>query len=169
MLLNRVLANEVYGECPTERCTWPIYTTLAVCSTVEDISGLLQQNDTYGYIGNVFLPGVRPNKFEHDSTVRSSTSAYDAFGKNIRVFEDVRPTPPASNGRIADLAQVFIWYHDQCSQYDNPVPSKGHLYIGNVAHWRAFKASFQLCLQTYESSSGPTMESRLLRAETDIP
>lgn len=166
MVQERVQATEVTGTCPAERCIWPPYSTLAVCSVVEDVSTLLWPgNDHEGsaYTGNMSLRGIMPNTWETDSTLRSATFAYVMEGDEYNMTQHGHQTPPNANGRIQDIAQVFIWYFDPCLKKN----SGSQQNLRNVTYWRAFKASFKLCLQTYESSLGPTMESNLLPSEND--
>lgn len=169
MLQERVLATEVIGSCPAQRCTWPSYTSLAVCSIVEDVSSLLIHNGSVpesGYDSGIFLQGIRPNFFDQGNTLRTATFAYRPGGGdpnfNAPRTSPERQTFPSNNSTISDLAQVFIWFPDSCLMKDDFGGQK------NITYWRAFKASFKLCLQTYESSYGPTMESRLVSSMTDI-
>ncbi|CAO2648636.1 Nn.00g079030.m01.CDS01 [Neocucurbitaria sp. VM-36] len=173
MLQEHVYASEVTGTCPAERCIWPPYTTLAVCTVVSDVSTLLRQNGADSrngtdrerpQLGNIVLQGVTPNALNANSTFRSATFAYwsESFGEEEAMSE--RQTPPNSNDTIPDIAQVYTWYLDPCLQatvdpYENE---------GEVANWRAFKVSFKLCLQTFETSSATTTESNLLSTEYDL-
>lgn len=53
--------NDAIGaECSTGHCTWPVFSSAAVCSSCENVSGQMQYIRRYGSKGTISLSRARP-------------------------------------------------------------------------------------------------------------
>ncbi|KAH7067186.1 hypothetical protein FB567DRAFT_541918 [Paraphoma chrysanthemicola] len=177
LLASKVTPSNVTGLCARQTCSWDEYRTLAICSHVNDAEPMLvfPNNTTapefppYVPLGREeFREGVKsPYQIAKDSNFHvqarffaaDKTDAKDAGQAAARILQ-ARPTPNNTATGLADLAHIYISYYDPCLNVD------GALTNYDPAAWKAHRASFNLCIQTHNTSYNSSgMHIDVLRTE----
>jgi hypothetical protein len=140
-----VSLSNVTGYCPTGQCSWSPYTTLAICSSFEDVSSALTNGtvDTSMNTLNPILP-------ELGTGPRDVT-----FWTGYRLYEssDLGDTDNA-NTTFPVLANVYVIYFPLLVNASDPNVQNYLDQKMNLSAWKAFKGSFSACLQTIETNFG---------------
>lgn len=142
----RSLSN-ITGTCPGNQCIWKQHTTLAVCSSVEDVS-----STTVAFNGSVTVQALKDrNRTVEDSVGSTATT----FWTDSLFFPSADPgrtntsreTRPDSKG-MSNLTEVYIVYWPAC---DGTTPLKSNR--TDPKSWRALKGTLNLCMLTLESNT----------------
>ena len=158
---NNNALSQVAGFCPSANCTWEPYTSLAFCSTVEDVtSSILKECGTTDlderelYSCNVTTKELRAGYMAEDPAA-NPTLYFDAFlnlpSQQFGVFSTYRvhipnnslsyQSPPLRNPHHNfAILDVFLIYMKNATDF----PSLRGLY--------ALKGTISLCLQTLETT-----------------
>lgn len=131
--------SDVDAFCSADRCEWDSYTTLAICASTEDVSGRLfaRQSDS-----NITLPEIREDP---------------PLGKGARSFwtitqiSDYLSAPHILQSTVT-IGDVYMVFYPPC---DNQSETRGFdrwlEERKDPKNWKAFKGSFQPCLQTLKT------------------
>jgi hypothetical protein len=148
----RSLSN-ITGSCPTNQCSWKQHTTLAVCSSVEDISSttVVFNKSVENFSISVQAlkdlnrsPPIQPQidrgvTFWMESLyLPSVTFKYNASSAETK----------ANDKGLPNLAEVYVVYYPSCN---GTLRLSGN--ESDAKSWRALKGTFKLCLQTLESNT----------------
>ena len=159
LINSHVYPSNASANCPTEHCTWEPYTTIGVSVTADNVTNLLVRGPD--------MPAVVPQ--DHHSFERPEDG--DEGYLNISTFQlDTRwlgseqfPTPPGSDGRLSDLAHIYLSYYDPCLNVDaNPD-------WRDLRYWRGFKATFKLSLLRLKSTYSQSMNTEIVGTYDDLP
>lgn len=160
----RSLSN-VTASCSTADCSWPRYNSLGICTAFEDIGDQLQpyplQNKSLlGYEPFQWYPPGLGSKLD---SLRNAYKRSDFFIASLSYNDRYnRSTPSATEGRLADLANIYLVYHDNCLVPNGTaLNEQGPLY-NKKQYWRAMKATMRFCIQNLESSFNSTMSQYAL-------
>jgi hypothetical protein len=138
-------ANGLSGSClPSidEQCSWDAFKTLALCYSREDVTHhiILEDDD----VSLSAFSGFH-QKFERYAAFRSRVHGY-TNGTGTTVF----PATSVSNGtNLPNLAEIYYLFYDPCA--DPNAFNKS-----NITHWKAYKGTFQFCIQTLNASKVST-------------
>jgi hypothetical protein len=154
--------------CPSGKCNFPPYTSLALCHSTEDItSQLVNQtfNGTSSQFSNwVTLPGITVPTNETYLTFWTSTVW--TYENNIRTAglpADKSALSLAFEGsQMNDLAHIYIAYNDPCLTRDRKMA-----YYPEA--WRAYKAKIRLCLQTRSTTFNLSTRTTINQTLLDAP
>jgi hypothetical protein len=158
--------SNISAPCSTTYCAWQNYSTLAICSSVEEVSSDIYEyytNDTgVGWFPHFTLrqldarqPGiVRQNEGDYDFLV-ASLSYKNPFGYS---------TTNTTDDRMSDMVNVFTLFHDPCLQSGR----EGWDYAYNASTFRAFKGTLRLCVQTLDSTFNNTMNTTVVMTHDDL-
>jgi hypothetical protein len=145
----RSLSN-ITGHCPTNQCSWQRHTTLAICSSVEDISSTVVEFST-GHSSVQALKDVNlapPSLSEGNQPTFWAESLYLPSTKVGRTNPS-QVTQANGNG-MPSLAEVYVVYYPACNG-TSQLSSNG---IGDRPElWRAFKGTLSLCMLSLESNT----------------
>jgi hypothetical protein len=156
--------SQVTANCPTNNCTWSPYTTLAFCSSVEDVSSKLSLDCTQD--------SQSCNFTIQDSTLTENPNGYPnlyldlALGEviNFRLFTNPSVYNATSHGLVAEMYLLFqrnltLNY----PSFDGPNPNSTTL------GFTVLKGSVNLCLQTFQSISlNGTIQTNLVSTQGDL-
>jgi hypothetical protein len=143
----RSLSN-VTGSCDTNHCEWEPYTTLAICSTVEDVSSLITK------VEPVELGDPRLHLSQGDF-VKPTTF----WSQSVGDFSGLTGTN--NDLRWYSIAEIYLIYSSPCENTS--------IFHNVSQNWRAYKATFSLCLQTLNSSYiNSILRTEILREEKEI-
>lgn len=159
LLTRQNTLSDVAGDCPSERCNWPPYWTLAVCPTVEDLSSKiisLAEGRVEGVpmtVANLTLTGYYVSLgITSDPLYRDQV---DAVASNMTIEK---------RGTISD--SLFMAY----SPCANQGPSTWVKNRNDTQWWSAYRATFSLCLQRYNSSFfNSSMHTEVMESKMDVP
>jgi hypothetical protein len=154
LLAAEVTHDDVTGHCGTEKCSWEPFHTLAICSKVEDADDMLSFE--HGKAPRVLLGGddIKSGDYKLQASgnfnIKSKFFAADRYEGNANAnytkIVQLRPTPNNTDTNLADLAQVYLTYFDPC------IASYSYEEKKDWKAWRAHKATFNLCVQTHNTS-----------------
>jgi hypothetical protein len=152
--------SEITGNCQAELCRWEDYTTLAVCATIEEVSS---QGEMYNTSSK--FPGFRLRGM--------SWSPPEQLGTNSDTFWMTAPFGDSSNvtkETLRPIADVFVAHYPQCNdQGKSRGDSKQFKEQLNFAsNWKAYKGTFNLCLQTLSSTYNNTMNTTIIETQKDL-
>ena len=164
LLRNDSDPSQVSGFCPTANCTWEPYDSLALCSTVEDVTSaiILECHN------HTSLPD---NSLLNSETCNISTTALKAAGSpDIEMHIGSHPDPffavsnidgyVTSNGSTIWL-DVFVFYSFQ----DNMSPLK--IQLGKTLF--ALKSRLSPCLQKLQTNMNNGVTNTIVRDSQDLP
>ena len=171
VLATEVTHDNVTGHCKTEQCFWKPYNTLAICSRVEDATDMLSfdYNPPRVPVGgdNITVPENRyqvPNK-SCNFHVQGKFFLANRYQLGIEEKEALtqRATPNNTETNLPDLAQIYLSYFDPCLGRYN---TSGGI---EPETWRAYKATFNLCVQTHNSSQNASgMHTTVISNNVDL-
>ncbi|KAF1809844.1 hypothetical protein P152DRAFT_441359 [Eremomyces bilateralis CBS 781.70] len=156
-LISGAVANhslsDIPAECPTSRCEWKSYTTLAICSSVEDISSELLGSSTpppgENYL-NLSLPVPELYSGRTDSAGRDHLwmgSVGNLYNRSDGTF----------SGPVNMVAEVYYVYFPPCAATHNtPGNLSMEAWKSSQAvkeNWKAVKGTFNLCLQELNTTA----------------
>jgi hypothetical protein len=153
--------------CPSGQCTFPPYTTLALCHSTEDItSQLLSQpwNDT-GYPTAVSLPGMTIYRTYDVKTFWVTTIFGDEQNTTHSLGLETDPALRSlkhPNSSMDDLAHIYLAYHDPCLTDTTDAST-----LFNPKNWRAYKATLRLCLQTRSTEFNISTTTKVVQNHSD--
>ncbi|KAF2818990.1 hypothetical protein CC86DRAFT_375415 [Ophiobolus disseminans] len=140
----------VTGICATGsvgRCAWKPFTTLAVCSSVENVTDKLVSHDQNNMPPTLPFTGEGPENWEN-TTIYSKVSLPVAY-LNSNPGNGVGP---ANQSRIDApfFAEIYVSFYDACLKEED---ERGSLSgTDMIRYWNAYKATMYPCLQTLNSS-----------------
>jgi hypothetical protein len=159
----RHLSN-VTGSCSTGDCTWAKYSSLAICTSFEDVWDQIAI-DPPNIRSNIST--IEPYHFtlpELGPTIISLQNEMmwpDFFIATLSYNDPYnRSTPRPTDGHLTDLANIYLLYHDNCLE-----PETGDIpptLWNKKESWKAVKATMRLCIQSLESSFNLTMSKWIL-------
>lgn len=155
--------SDVPATCPTGQCTWPPYTTLALCTSVYNITSSLeyQASNTSSTFKTVTLPNI---KLTDDYLTMWTTTVFGSGAKIIGHTGQQANTTllPLNNTQtpILDLAHIYLAYYDPC------LSSKMDGFRQKEA-WQAYKTSIGLCLQTMSTSYNGSTNTSVIASHKD--
>lgn len=148
--------SDLSAACPLYSCSWESYTTLALCSTVEDISASLKVtdwNETNPRFVNLTIPELE--KFQNQSDIQTGyvmNSLFWVYSTHAPELPDI-PTASRYEGSThltqLKVSEAYLVYIPPCDATIKE-PDKFPLFTprSNSSLWRAYKATFSVCLQT---------------------
>ena len=170
--------SDVPAECPRGNCTWPAHQSLAICTSVKDISDNLHVNMTsddaerkppvltldtpYGLLENAvrYVPHVG---------VYGGPAHFNLVSIRNRWY-----TPGDAKGLpINHLADVFLTYLPTCASTNNisgPIPSIpdwNSTYFRPTA-WRALQGTFELCVLNMSSETASSTINTTILNRVDV-
>ncbi|KAK3197400.1 hypothetical protein GRF29_216g30788 [Pseudopithomyces chartarum] len=154
--------------CPSGKCNFPPYTSLALCHSTEDItSQLINQtfNWTIPQFRNWFtLPGITvPTKETYLSFWTSTVWSYEDFLRTAGLPADKSALSLAFEGSpMDDVAHIYLAYNDPCLTRDREMA-----YYPEA--WRAYKAKIRICLQTRSTTFNLSTSTSINRTLLDAP
>lgn len=149
--------SDIKGNCSAEACTWEDHTTLAICSSVEETSGMVQ-NDTknmprFSIPGTTWQPPAQP------------LSIADSFWM-------AAPYQDSSNitaGEMPSIAEIFIAYYPPCDKTNKQrTYADWNAQVNDASQWKAYKATLTLCLQTLSSTYNNTMQTTVVDTNKEL-
>lgn len=153
-----IYASNATGHCPTEYCTWDPYTTLGVSVITEDITSMLVRQPD--------MPAIVPqtnHSFERTEIGDQGYLNQSTFQLDTKwIFNHEYPTPENNNGRLPDLAHIYLSYYDPCLNLEKSSDWR------DLKYWRGFKASFKLSLFRLKSTYRQTMNTEILQTYDDL-
>ena len=164
--------SNVTGFCPTGECNWQRHSSLAICTSFEDVTNdLVRMNGSNGtssisknntYAQDISLPllGSPPPPILSDPGDPQNFFVYSLVHRNL-VFPLKRFTPAVTEAQIPDIANVYLVYGDRCQDYRYSSTHK-------VSYYIAFKATMRLCIQTYDSSYKIGMNTSVVSEHNDL-
>lgn len=138
------------GVCSTNHCTWDPYTTLSICSITEDVTSSLMPANVSSNGTIVSPPWISgPGQ---TSPVFSNTTFYTYMERPMELTGYLNGDYPQNNSDIIipDIANLYMLFYDPCVETDEGV--EAFTDILNIRNWKALKASFRPCLQTFSST-----------------
>lgn len=158
----RSLSN-VSGTCSTSQCTWGNHTTLAVCSSVEDIS-----STTLTFNGSVSIQELKDrNRTLKDIVGRNAATFWtDSLffpSANPARTNTSRETKPNSKG-MPSLAEVYVVYWPSCNGTTALKSERT-----DPKSWRALKGTLNLCMLTLDANTtNGVMNTTVLDRQIDV-
>ena len=156
----------VTGTCSTGRCTWQPYTTLSFCATTTDATKELVPGN-FTSSGSSLPPMIAgPGTV---SSINENTTFYTkVVGQRKPGFVEGLWQPPSKGRRglqrraaevtMPSIADLYVLYYDPCKEGIQPKtngnePSDTWLFndTQNIKYWKALKAEFHLCTQTFRT------------------
>jgi hypothetical protein len=165
--------SDIAALCATNDCRWPSYLTLAICSKVEDVSSQLvfteaaPSTDEFIFVPedvNMTLPIPELYNSEHGNPTFAGPT--DFWMATLPAWRKGHNSPQPNL-----VAEVFITYFSACRATNNktgtPTDDELNAARRNTTNWRAFKGSFELCIQSLTTSieNGATNTSMLERID----
>lgn len=135
---------QVAGICesPPSICSWPKFNTLAICSSIEDISEEIIQDGPYvtlPALQSFLTPGEDPPSF---------LSRPYLYMKEGQTSPNSLPKTSAMNGtNLPDLSEIYYLFYDIC------VDQQSVFNKTDIKRWKAFKGRFQFCVHVMESDT----------------
>lgn len=156
LLTRQNTLSDVSSDCSSERCDWAPYWTLAVCSTVDDLSSKITSLER-GSVEGVPM------------TVKNLTLTGDIL--SLGIASDplyIQPLgAPTSNITIEQRGIIS----DSLFMAFSPCAVEGDGYSKNrpnLKYWSAYRSTFHLCLQRLNSSFyNSSMHTEVLESRID--
>ncbi|PVH93549.1 hypothetical protein DM02DRAFT_733063 [Periconia macrospinosa] len=156
--------SNVPANCPTGQCSWSDYTTLALCTSLSNITtDLIYQSTDIGDL--ITLPGIT----NMDKRIFRTMSLTTVFGNGRETlgFSGQRANLSTlalnkTGNVIQDLAQVYLSYYDPCLADRNLTAYR------RTENWRAYKASVGLCLQTLSTNYNSSTNTSIISSHRDV-
>lgn len=156
LINDHVYPSNASGTCPTDHCTWDPYTTLGVSVTIEDVTNLLESQPD--------MPALVPqdkHSFERTDPYYLNKSTFMVDTRWI--FDADYPTPAVSDGRLPDLANIYLSYYDPCLNTNSDLDWRA------LKYWRGFKASFKFSLLRLNSTFTQSMNTEIKETQDSLP
>lgn len=163
--------NDAIGaDCSTGNCTWPVYTSAAVCSSCEDVSSHMKVQKIYGKNGTN-IPTVGSNPWEADFI------KYELPYANIRNYYGLFYGQKGASSAIrtqmtanttVDANRTIAFQHMETLLMAFTVMRASQEFIDNRTKWEdskptATECALYLCANAYESKSeNNIVEERML-------
>lgn len=148
--------SNVTGHCPTDQCSWEEFTTLAVCTSVEDVSSSIVIHHQDEDIPAVFT--VQELKDINRPPPEGDTGVHFTFWADTLHFPGLldgstrnsSATTKVPHSGIAALAETYILYYPAC---ENKKPENKIVtpVRSDPKEWRALKGTMNICLQTLQA------------------
>lgn len=146
MLQNTNDPSQVEATCPTSNCTWSPYTTLAFCSSVEDISSklTLRWAGTAG-TANFTVEDSTLNLTQRSDNFHSYHNVYSDGSNfyNFKLFTNPSVGDSSSPGLVAETYLIF--------QKNLSLPFPDESSSGGA--FTVLKGSISMCLQTFQTKA----------------
>lgn len=144
--------SNVTGLCPTNECSWEEFTTLAVCTSVEDVSSSIvidHQDEDIPVFTVQALKDINRPPLQGDNGVHFTFWADTLHFPGLLdgPTRNSSATTKVPHNGIAALSETYILYYPACenrkpeNEIVTPVRS-------NPKEWRALKGTMTICLQT---------------------
>jgi hypothetical protein len=150
--------SDIKGNCSAEACTWADYTTLAICASVEEVTGVVR-NDTnnmarFNILGSEWNPPTQNMPYVPDSFWKASP--YQSW-------------PGIANGQLPPVADLYVAYYPACDRHNKQrTEADWKFQINDASEWKAYKGTLDLCLQTLNSTYNSTMETKLIEGQKEL-
>ncbi|KAH7363700.1 hypothetical protein BKA66DRAFT_573396 [Pyrenochaeta sp. MPI-SDFR-AT-0127] len=166
--------SDVSAQCATNDCRWPSYPTLAICSTVEDVSSQLILEEVFQdpdpefvfYLEDMNMTLPIPELYNPEQGNPTFAGPTDFWMATLPAWRrnhvNVRPN---------SIADVYITYFSACRATNNtfgkPAEDELSMARANLTNWRAFRGSFELCVHNLTTSiiNGATNTSIVERVD----
>ena len=146
--------SDTNGSCPTEFCTWEPYTTLAVCSSFEDVSSDIVALGNKSAFGGALM-SVTGMKAELPSNINMIPTFWMAASTAY-----MNMTATNHTGKLSDIYLLYYPVCDDLGNDGNNIDSDEWVaQKNNPKNWKAFKATMGFCLQTVNSTFNTSMET----------
>lgn len=164
--------SDVHAVCPTGQCTWPPYTTLALCTSISDVSQQLiwQQSNVSEKIGYITLPGMTAATEDNGQTMWLTTIFRTSDnGLTHYMGRSANSSHFYINNTDNTMADIYLAYIDPCL-----VEQKGEFlpqddpFVAQKQAWRAYKASIRVCLQTLSTKFNGSTDTSIVSSYTNI-
>ena len=135
---------DVRDFCPTDNCTWEQYTSMGVCSSVEDVTPSIvtdrEEADGDGFRPgcNYSVPVLKDNQRQFDSTMSSKLSYLWIGASNPAIY---------NYSALNTLVELYVIYVDSLIALDPEFAWTG--FYNNVV---ALKGTLGLCLYAYDTT-----------------
>lgn len=148
--------SNVTGRCPTNECSWEEFTTLAVCTSVKDVSPTIvvdHQDEDIPVFTVQALKDINRPPPEGEPGVRltfwADTLHFPGL-LDVSARNSSTTTKVPRNG-IAALAETYILYYPAC---ENKKPENEIVMPvrSNPKEWRALKGTMNICLQALQAN-----------------
>ncbi|KAH7076855.1 hypothetical protein BKA63DRAFT_291604 [Paraphoma chrysanthemicola] len=150
--------SDVAAQCATNDCRWPSYPTLAICSTVEDVSSQLvftvaapSPDEFVFYTEDVNMTLPIPELYDQEQGNPTFAGPTDFWMATLPAWRK------GHNSAQPNLvAEVYVTFFSACRATNNNTgtPTDDELKTARIikTNWRAFKSSFELCVQNLTTS-----------------
>ncbi|KAF2727672.1 hypothetical protein EJ04DRAFT_581854 [Polyplosphaeria fusca] len=152
--------SNVTGLCEGDFCTWDEYTTIAMCTSFEEITTSLYHfdNDT----SNLAF-SVRP--LDYGFSVENSGFGLISFWMTS-THENL--TPVDSLEGFLNISDVYLLYYPPCDDQGNSRFEEWSTDLKDLKNWQAYKATFNVCLQTLNSTYNSSMQTKIIETRKDF-
>jgi hypothetical protein len=169
--------SDLTAECRNGKCSWEPYTTLALCSTVEDISSTVNvsvSNTNSTWKANFTVPAIDASKNTSNLAGYPGYSLFWAYATTGSYLKTLFDQVDDMNTNMTQLkvSEAYLVYLPPCDIINQTRPTRPYDWSpsaprANASLWRVYKATFSVCLQTLESSvqNGRTVTRKL---ESDL-
>ncbi|KAF2000384.1 hypothetical protein P154DRAFT_534730 [Amniculicola lignicola CBS 123094] len=156
--------SDVASECLADHCTWPQSDTLAMCLSSEDLSSKIV-DQTNGTRRTFSVEGLELEVPQMGLGQGDSTFWVGAanFGS-----EDLPAPHSFEASKLNSIADVYVLHYNPCDDQNTTRPDGSPSPKDLVKNWKAFKASFQLCVQTMKSDYNTTLNTTIVKNNVDI-
>ncbi|KAF2741367.1 hypothetical protein EJ04DRAFT_480683 [Polyplosphaeria fusca] len=154
--------SNVTGACDSEHCSWRPFSTLAICASIEDVSSSVI-NATNGTGFNETQFALRGVPIDPPAAKFQKTFWMDSL--NLANRGEINP-PTDSPAKMPALTEVYTVFFPPCNDEGNDrEDSSKREQFYETQNWRAYKASFNLCIQTLQADFNITMNTTVINQE----
>ncbi|KAL6703032.1 hypothetical protein ACN47E_010308 [Coniothyrium glycines] len=151
---------DIVGYCNAEACEWPLYTTLAICATSEEVSSL-------GSVSNHTVGEQGVPVFSINGTDWVPPTVYLTEPDTFWMKSQLHDPEILEQDKLPSLADIYVAYLPMCDGVGETIPNWRER-VNTASEWRAYKGTLNLCLQTLKSDMNTTMSTEIISTQTDL-
>ncbi|PSN65754.1 hypothetical protein BS50DRAFT_397207 [Corynespora cassiicola Philippines] len=163
MIAGRNTLSDVVGHCPGDYCTWEEHRTLAVCSSLEDLSSSVYSLNPFDT--DYTEMSVRELDPAPDFVNGTRSSFWTATRNASTVADDQGEDKDHRKLAETGIADIFVGYFPPCAYNSDELWSESR---EDPKRWKAHRATLEYCLHTIKPTSNSSMETKIIETKKDL-